>query len=77
VEAIDPKWHFQDRWKVIRAMEIEERRKTTFAERMRILDMLYEFARDYNLSIRPDDSGPVRAAWNRLHQHYEQETAKS
>jgi hypothetical protein len=68
---VDLKWYLRDRWDLVREVETEEARRKTFADRMRSLDVLHEFVRRHNVTPRPDDVGPVRAAWDKLRDHYD------
>ena len=56
---------------MIKAVELVERRATTYEERCRRLNALYAFARSQNMRLPPDDDAPVYERWRRLKEHYE------
>ncbi len=59
---------YRDRWRAVRAVEIEEQRRASITVRWQQLNALYAMARDLGLSdqTREDEIETVRQRWARL-----------
>jgi hypothetical protein len=51
-------------------LEVEERRRATFSERLRALNMIVRFARRLPLRPQEDDLEAVRLRWQRIRERY-------
>ena len=56
---------FKERWRVVNEFTNEEARRRPVAERLRDLEILYQFGQQIGWANRDDDQ-EVRARWNRL-----------
>ena len=57
---------FKQRWKYVNEFTNEEARQKTVAERLRDLEMLYQFGQEMGWTRHEDDEQQVWARWNRL-----------
>lgn len=56
---------FKERWRAVNEITIEEARRKTVSERLRDLEVLYEFGQALGWTNR-DHCTEVRARWNQL-----------
>ena len=56
---------FKERWRFVNEFTNAEARRRSVSERLRDLEILYQFGQEIGWANRDDDEG-VRARWNRL-----------
>ena len=57
---------FKERWRLVNEVTNEEERSKPLSEKLRDLEMLYQFGRELDWPNRDDGVEEVRARWNRL-----------
>ena len=57
---------FKERWQYVNEFTSEEARQKTVAERLRDLEMLYQFGQEMGWTRQEDDEQQVWARWNRI-----------
>ena len=57
---------FKERWRLVNEVTDEEARSKPLSERLRDLEMLYQFGRELDWPNRDGGVEEVRARWNRL-----------
>jgi len=56
---------FKERWRLVNEVTNEEARRKSVSERLRELEILYQYGQETGC-INQDDDEDVRARWNRL-----------
>ena len=57
---------FKERWRLVNEVTDAEARGKPLSERLRDLEMLYQFGQELGWPTRDADAAEVRARWNRL-----------
>ncbi|HLG14235.1 MAG TPA: hypothetical protein VJH03_06995 [Blastocatellia bacterium] len=57
---------FKERWRLVNEISNEEARRATVSERLRDLEMLYQFGQAIGWPNQDKEEEEVRARWNRL-----------
>ncbi len=57
---------FKERWRLVNQVTKEEARRMSASDRLRDLEILYQFGRELGWPNQDDGVDQVRARWNRL-----------